>query len=106
MCVQSAVRVLDVARDCGADAECLEEIRLAVSEAVREAVTGSLAGAHVQVWIELGDSELVVTVGGDGAGYGHALMRFPGALAVDRESLALARRFRFARKAEAQRQRS
>ena len=77
--------MLDVARDCGADGECLEKIRLAVSEAAREAVTSSLAGAHVQVRIELGDGELVVTVGGDGAGYGDTVMRFPCALAVDQE---------------------
>ena len=35
--------VLDTARDCGADGECLEEIRLAVSEAAREAVARSLS---------------------------------------------------------------
>jgi hypothetical protein len=77
--------VLDVARDCGADGECLEDIRLAVSEAAREAVTGSFAGAHVLVAIELGDGELVVTLGGDEAGHDDARMRFPCARAVDQE---------------------
>jgi hypothetical protein len=78
--------VLDTARDCGADGECLEQIRLAVSEAAREAVARGLAGAHVQVRVELGDGELVVTVGGDGPGYGDSrMMRFPCALAVDQE---------------------
>ena len=77
--------VLDTARDCGADAECLEAIRVAVSEAARAAATRSPAETHVKVQIELGDGELVVTVGGDGVDHADARMRFPCSLAVERE---------------------
>jgi anti-sigma regulatory factor (Ser/Thr protein kinase) len=77
--------VLDTALDCGADGECLEEIRVAVSEAAREAVSRNRADAHVRVQIELGDGELVVTVGGDGLDHADTRMRFPCALAVDEE---------------------
>ncbi|HYH58403.1 MAG TPA: hypothetical protein VD790_04180 [Thermoleophilaceae bacterium] len=56
-----------------------------MSEAAREVVTRDLADAYVQVRIELGDGELVVTVGGDDAGCGDTPMRFPCALAVDQE---------------------
>lgn len=77
--------VLDIARDCGAEGECLEEVRLAVSEAAREAVTHGMADAHLRVQIELGDAELVVTVSGDGAADADARMCFPCGRAVDRE---------------------
>jgi hypothetical protein len=77
--------VLDIARDCGAAGECLEDIRLAVSEAAREAVTRSLAGAYVQVQVELGDGEIVVTVCGAGGTDTDARVSFPCTLAVDRE---------------------
>jgi hypothetical protein len=76
---------LDTARDCGADGECLEKIRLGVSEAAREAVSRSLADGQVHVQIELGDGEFVVTVGCDGVVHADARMRFPCALAVDQE---------------------
>jgi hypothetical protein len=77
--------VLDVARDCGAESECLEEIRLGVSEAAREAVTNGLDEAFVAVEIELGDGELVVSLCGDRGTRTGAPMRFSCALAVDQE---------------------
>lgn len=83
----SAIRsdVLDIARDCGAEGECLEDIRLAVSEAAREAVSRSLPQAYVRVQVELGDGELVVTVCGAGATDTAVPMSFACTLAVDRE---------------------
>ena len=77
--------VLDIARDCGASGDCLEELRLAVSEAARDAVTRNPANAYVEVQIELGDDQLVVTVSGDADTETAAGMRFGCALAVDQE---------------------
>jgi hypothetical protein len=77
--------VLDIARDCGAEGESLEDIRLAVSEAARDAVARSLPRAYVRVRVELGDGQLVVTVCSTGATDTETRMNFPCTLAVDRE---------------------
>jgi hypothetical protein len=58
---------------------------LGVSEAARDAVTSGLTETFIAVQVELGDGALVVTVCGDGDTHTGARMRFPCALAVDRE---------------------
>jgi len=59
-----------VARDCGMDGLALGAVKLAVNEAVTNAVVHAYAEneGHISVTVELGDKELAVTVADTGAG--------------------------------------
>jgi hypothetical protein len=89
--------VLEIARDCGAEGACLEDIRLAVSEAAREVVTRGQTEAYVHVQVELGDGELVVTICGAGAEETAPPMSFLCTLAVVREHDSAVKRLKAAR---------
>ena len=60
-----------VARECGLDGEALHDVRLAVSEAVTNAVVHGSAGredAHIDLVVELTELEMLVTVSDSGYG--------------------------------------
>jgi len=59
-----------VARDCGMDGLALGAVKLAVNEAVTNAVVHAYAEneGHISVTVELADKELAVTVADTGAG--------------------------------------
>lgn len=62
--------ISEVARDCGLSAERVHEVRLAVSEAVSNAVVHAYRerAGEIVVAAEQRDGELVVTVGDQGGG--------------------------------------
>ena len=73
----SSVRVIreeveTVARECGLKGEQLGDVRLAISEAATNAVIHGSVGckdAHVELNVELTDSEMLVSVRDEGSGF-------------------------------------